>query len=110
MTWLLVSELFPTKIRGRALGATTIITYMAGSLVSYTFLTIQSISGPSTPFGIYFVLTSFSVLFSFVAIPDTGNKDPEIIAKEIDNMIFWRKRKEYPASFMVQLGESVEMQ
>lgn len=109
LTWLLVSELFPTKIRGRALGATTIVTYMAGSLVSYTFLTVQNKSGPSTPFGIYFVLTSLSIVFSFLAVPDTGNKDPEAIAKEIENMAFWRKRKEYPASF-TQLGEGTEMQ
>ena len=109
LTWLLVSELFPAEIRGRALGASTIITYMAGSLVSYTFLTVQSISGPSVPFGIYFILTSLSIVFSYLAIPDTGNKDPGTIAKEIENMIFWRNEKEIPASF-TQLDEGVEIQ
>ena len=42
LVWLMVSELFPSSIRGRALGLSTIISYAAASLVSLTFLTGRS--------------------------------------------------------------------
>ena len=108
LTWLLVSELFPATIRGRALGASTIITYMAGSLVSYTFLTFQRYFSAATPFGIYCVLTSLSIAFSCLAIPDTGSKDPVVIAKEIENMAFWRRRNGNTAS-LTGFREDIEI-
>ena len=67
---------------------------MAGSLVSYTFLTVQEHFSQATPFAIYFLLTSLSIAFACLAIPDTGNKDPFVIGKEMENMAFWRKRNE----------------
>ncbi|CAB9498293.1 xylose-proton symporter-like 3, chloroplastic [Seminavis robusta] len=45
LTWLLTSELFPTDIRGRALGASTIVTYLCAALITYSFLTAQSLVG-----------------------------------------------------------------
>jgi len=92
LTWLLVSELFPSSVRGRALGASTIISYLAGALVSFTFLSGQSMFGEAVPFFIYFVLTFLSIGFVFVAIPDTAGKDPLSIQDEIIQMWFWRDR------------------
>lgn len=34
LTWLVTSEMFETKMRGRALGASTVMTYMFASIVS----------------------------------------------------------------------------
>ena len=56
LTWLLTSEIFPTEIRGRALGYSTIISYMCGALSTQTFLWSQSILGPSFVFGIFCII------------------------------------------------------
>eukprot|EP00551_Chaetoceros_affinis_P012368 CAMPEP_0203674324 /NCGR_PEP_ID=MMETSP0090-20130426/15760_1 /ASSEMBLY_ACC=CAM_ASM_001088 /TAXON_ID=426623 /ORGANISM="Chaetoceros affinis, Strain CCMP159" /LENGTH=545 /DNA_ID=CAMNT_0050540177 /DNA_START=42 /DNA_END=1679 /DNA_ORIENTATION=- len=94
LTWLLVSELFPSSIRGRALGGSTITSYCAGAIVSYSFLSVQTTFGPSAPFTIYFILTLLSIGFAYVAIPDTAGKDPDSIQLELEERWSWRRRGE----------------
>lgn len=90
LTWLLTSEIFPTEIRGRALGYSTIITYICGAMSTETFLYAQSILGPSFVFGIYCVITIAGVLFAYLAIPDTGTKTVEQIDESLSRMYWWK--------------------
>lgn len=90
LTWLLTSELFPTDIRGRALGASTIITYLCASIVTRTFLSARSKLGPSMVFGIYCVITIMGVVFEYLAVPDTGEKSAEQIEHSLNEMYWWR--------------------
>jgi hypothetical protein len=90
LTWLLTSEIFPTDIRGRALGATTIITYLCASFVTKTFLSAQSALGPSKVFGIYCIVTTAGIVFAYLAIPDTGEKTAEQIEVALHQMWWWR--------------------
>ena len=92
LTWLIISELFHTKVRGRALGAATIITYLSAALVSVTFLSVQARWGSAVPFLAYFLVTVLSVAFAYLAIPDTGGKDPDQINSEISSYKWWRWR------------------
>jgi MFS family permease len=89
LTWLLTSELFPTDIRGRALGASTILTYICGYLVTYTFLSAQTWAGTSAVFLFYAVITGGSFLFAYIAIPDTGGKDASEIERDLHGMRWW---------------------
>jgi SP family arabinose:H+ symporter-like MFS transporter len=82
LVWLIVSELFPSTIRGRALGGSTICGYAAASLVSYTFLTGQDV-GLFVPFAIYCFLTLLSIGFTYIYIPDTAGKSPDEIHQEL---------------------------
>ena len=86
LTWLIVSEIFPSSIRGRALGMTTITTNAAAALISYTFLSGQDIFGAAAPFAVYFVLSLGSLVFAFVAIPDTGDFVAGCDGQEIDKI------------------------
>jgi MFS family permease len=90
LTWLLTSELFPTDIRGRALGLSTVITYMAAALATRTFLSAQSWMGPSMLFGSYCAITSLGVMFEYLAIPDTGKMNSEQIEQSLNEMIWWK--------------------
>ena len=90
LTWLLISELFHTKFRGRALGSSTIITYLSAAMVSFFFLSVQKQFGPSVPFTIYFVVSVVSTIFAALAVPDTGGKDPDEIEVYMKTMRFWR--------------------
>lgn len=86
LVWLIVSELFPSSIRGRALGGSTICSYAAASVVSYTFLTGQLI-GMYFPFAVYCLLTTFGIYFSYRYIPDTAGKSANDIHTELEE--FW---------------------
>jgi len=104
LTWLLTSEIFPTEIRGRALGYTTIITYMCGAISTETFLYTQSILGPSFVFGIYCVFTIAGVFFVYMAIPETGSKTVEEIDESINQMSWWK----YSAIALSQNDEGLD--
>jgi len=90
LTWLLTSEIFPTDIRGRALGYTTIVSYMCGAISTETFLFTQSILGPSVVFGMYCIVTVTGMLFAYLAIPDTGGKTVEQIDESLNRMSWWK--------------------
>jgi hypothetical protein len=90
LTWLLTSELFPTDIRGRALGASTIVTYLCASLVTRTFLSAQTWWGPSKVFAIYCIATSMGIVFAYLAIPDTGGKTVDQVEVALHGMWWWR--------------------
>ena len=95
LTWLITSELFPSSIRGRALGFATIVTYMSAGLVSRTFLSMQQGLGLSSSFALYAVATLVSILLVWTGVPDTGGeKTPEEIEGELNDL--WRHQSRCP--------------
>ena len=91
LTWLLTSEIFPTEIRGRALGASTILTYSCAAVVTFTFLTAQDWWGTSAVFGTYLLVTIIGFWFAYVAIPETGDKTVDEIEEDLGSMLWWRQ-------------------
>lgn len=95
LTWLMTSEMFPTSIRGRALGVATILTYASAYLVSYTLLSVQDMFGATVPFVAYAIITIGGLVFAVLAIPDTGSgKSPEEIDDEMSTMWWWRQQQQ----------------
>ena len=92
LTWLLTAELFSTRLRGKALGASTVVTYLAASAVTSTFLTLKSALGFSTVFAMYGLTTLAGIVFAHLAIPDTGGKDVATVHEELLRMWCWRSR------------------
>jgi MFS family permease len=90
LTWLLTSELFPTDIRGRALGISTIVTYLCACLATSTFLTAQAWFGGFV-FLVNAALTFLGCVFSYLAIPDTAGKTVGEIEQELASMWWWRR-------------------
>lgn len=96
LTWLITSEVFPSTIRGRAIGSMTVLTHASAALISYTFLTGQDALGPAAPFALYFSCSFLSLCFAYLAVPDTGGVraegDGEDVDDLLDNMWFWRQQ------------------
>ncbi|KAL7579455.1 hypothetical protein ACA910_014115 [Epithemia clementina (nom. ined.)] len=90
LTWLLTSELFPTDIRGRALGASTIINFGAAVLVTSTFLSMQSAMGNTALFGCYLCVSILGFVFALTAVPETKEKSVEEINEVLASMLWWR--------------------
>lgn len=93
LTWLLTSELFPTEVRGRALGASTIVTYLCASAVTNSFLSTQKLFGASTVFAAYMLITVSGIIFAYFAVPDTGGKGTEEINEVLNDMPWWKQRR-----------------
>lgn len=94
LTWLLTAEIFPSEIRGRALGMSTIVTYLSAAGVTNTFLpTSDWLGGSSLIFGFYATITLMGMMFAHLAIPETGDRSLDQIEEALDEMFWWRDGK-----------------
>lgn len=80
-TWLLMSELFPTSVRGRAMSVATIALWVACLFITLTFLSLVSAVGASGAFGIYGALCVVTLLFLWRWVPETKGRTLEEIEK-----------------------------
>lgn len=93
VTWVILSEIFPTKVRGRALAIATLCLWAANFVVSQTFpmmnenVWLVERFHHGFPFWIYGVLCAVEVLFVWRWIPETKGKSLE----EIERMWIVRK-------------------
>ncbi|XP_014662710.1 PREDICTED: solute carrier family 2, facilitated glucose transporter member 12-like isoform X2 [Priapulus caudatus] len=85
VTWLILSEIFPAGIKGRAIATATILNWGTNLLVSLTFLDVLGAIGTSWTFISYGFICFASILFIYVFVPETKNKSLEKISKELNN-------------------------
>jgi MFS family permease len=77
--WLVLSEIYPLRIRGRAMSIGTIANWGANLIVALSFLTLTQVMGKSATFWLYGVVTIGAWLFAFFLVPETKGKTLEEI-------------------------------
>jgi fatty acid desaturase len=75
--WVCLAELFPNRIRGRAMSIATAVLWITVSGVAATFLTLLNAFSSSTVFLGYAVLCGASFVCIFVLLPETKNRTLE---------------------------------
>jgi SP family xylose:H+ symportor-like MFS transporter len=87
VTWVILSEIFPTRVRGRAMGIATICLWSANFVVSQTFpmmdksrLLIQRFHH-GFPFWVYAAFCAVLVLVVWRWVPETKGKSLEEIER-----------------------------
>lgn len=108
LTWLVTSELFPTDIRGRALGFSTILNFASAILVTSTFLSMQSALGSTVLFAFYLFITLLGMLIAIIGVPETKEKSVRDIDLQLDHMILWRRFSNRESEEHLSLGEFQE--
>lgn len=85
-TWVLMAEICPTRIRGRAMSVATIFLWCGTLLVTLTFLSlVNALTAPGT-FLLYATVSIVALLFVWRLVPETKSRTLE----EIDR--YWRSR------------------
>ncbi|MEW6235693.1 MAG: sugar porter family MFS transporter [Candidatus Omnitrophota bacterium] len=81
--WILCSEIFPNKVRGRAMSIATFTIWFSCYIVAQTFpmLNDSPSIGPAITFGIYAAISFLSFLFIFMIVPETKGRTLEEIEK-----------------------------
>ncbi|KAK4351078.1 hypothetical protein RND71_030391 [Anisodus tanguticus] len=80
--WLMISEIFPLRVRGRGLSITVLVNFGANALVAFAFSPLQDLLGAGAVFFIFGGIAVLSLLFIFFIIPETkGLTLEEIEAK-----------------------------
>jgi MFS transporter, SP family, arabinose:H+ symporter len=80
--WVVISEIFPTKIRGRAASIATSALWTSTLVVTLTFLSLIRWLGVSGTFGIYAILSVATFVFIWKMVPETKGKTLEQIQQE----------------------------
>ncbi|XP_030346506.1 solute carrier family 2, facilitated glucose transporter member 12 [Strigops habroptila] len=103
MAWLVLSEIFPGGIRGRAMALTSSMNWGINLLISLTFLTVTELIGLSWVCFIYTIMSLASLAFVAVFIPETKGCSLEQISMELAE----QKYVKTPWSWMSQRREKL---
>ena len=74
--WLLISEIYPTKIRGKAMSLATLSVWGSNWVVAVTFLSLLHHSGPAQTFWLYACICVAAFIFCYVFVPETKGRYP----------------------------------
>ena len=85
VTWVVLSEIFPNRIRGAAMAVATVSLWLASFLLTYTFPLLNKAFGASGTFWLYGIICIAGVWFIYKKLPETKGKSLEEIEKEIVN-------------------------
>jgi SP family sugar:H+ symporter-like MFS transporter len=100
LVWVLLGEIFPTKIRAKALGVAAAAQWIANFLVTVTFPPLADFSLVFT-YGMYAVFAALSFIFVFFKIPETNG-----MALEHAETLFANARKSRGVS-VTSSGDSI---
>lgn len=76
ITWVLISEIFPNKIRGKAVAIAVATQWAANYFISSTYPAMMELSGGLT-YGFYGLMSVLSLLFVWKMVPETKGKTLE---------------------------------
>ena len=77
--WLILSEIYPLRIRGRAMSVGTAANWLSNLIVALTFLTLTKVIGKPGTFWLYAAVTVGAWFFAWFLVPETKGKTLEQI-------------------------------
>lgn len=83
VTWVLLSEIFPNKIRAIAVATGTFALWVASCTLTYTFPFLNTFCGTSGTFWIYAMICTLGFIFFLLRLPETKGKSLEQIEDEL---------------------------
>ncbi|MDR2039589.1 MAG: sugar porter family MFS transporter [Bacteroidales bacterium] len=83
VTWVVLSEIFPTRIRGMAMAVSTFSLWAACFVLTYTFPLLNNGLGAYGTFWLYGVICILGFIFIKTMLPETKGKSLEEIEKEL---------------------------
>lgn len=81
VAWLIISEIYPLGVRGRAMGIATFANWVCNYFVSLTFLSLLDTFGAGYTFWLYTVICILGLYFVYKFVPETKGKTLEQIQK-----------------------------
>ena len=83
VTWVVLSEIFPNRIRGMAMAVSTFSLWVACFVLTYTFPLLNSGLGAYGTFWLYGIICILGFVFIKIKLPETKGKSLESIEKEL---------------------------
>jgi sugar porter (SP) family MFS transporter len=83
VTWVVISEIFPNRIRGAAMAVAVSSLWIACFILTYTFPILNKVFGPAGTFWLYAAICVAGFVFVKIKLPETRGKSLEEIEKEL---------------------------
>ncbi|XP_020093579.1 D-xylose-proton symporter-like 2 isoform X2 [Ananas comosus] len=81
--WLMISEVFPLRLRGRGLSIAVLVNFASNALVTFGFSPLQALVGTGVLFAGFGVIALASLLFIIFVVPETKGLTLEEIEAKI---------------------------
>ena len=81
--WLMISEIYPLRIRGRAMSTATIVNWGTNLVVAITFLSLIQLIGTPGTFWLYSIIGIVAWVFVYFLVPETKGKSLEEIEMQL---------------------------
>ncbi|MEU6129411.1 sugar porter family MFS transporter [Saccharopolyspora sp. NPDC047091] len=83
VTWLMITELFPLKIRGFAMGVAVLVLWLTNFVVALVFPPMVAAIGGSATFWVFAALNIGSLVFSVRLVPETKGRSLEELEADL---------------------------
>jgi MFS family permease len=83
ITWVLISEIFPNRIRGVAISVAVSALWIACFILTFTFPILNKTIGPANTFWVFAAICIAGFLFILFCVPETKSKTLEQIEREL---------------------------
>jgi MFS family permease len=78
-TWVVMSEICPTRVRGRAMSVATLFLWCGTLVVTLTFLSLMQVLTAPGAFLLYAIVCIAAFLFVWIGVPETKRRSLEEI-------------------------------
>ena len=82
VTWVLISEIFPNRIRGAAVSVAVSALWIACFILTFTFPVLNRVLGAGGTFWLYALICFLGFVFVWRKVPETRGKSLERIEEE----------------------------
>ena len=79
ITWTMISEIYPNRVRGKAVSLATAVNWAAAFLVTQFFLSIVDAIGEATTFFLFSSLCIVAFVWAYFRVPETRGRSLEEI-------------------------------
>lgn len=83
VTWVVISEIFPNRIRGAAMSVAVVALWLACFILTYTFPILNEKLGPAGTFWVYAAICVAGFLFILAKLPETKGQTLEQIERDL---------------------------
>ena len=84
VTWVLISEIFPNRVRGLGVAISVSALWIASFILTYTFPIINRILGPGGTFWLYALICLAGFGFIWRSVPETKGRTLEQIEQSLE--------------------------
>ena len=83
-TWVIMAELFPSRIRGVAMGFAVLCIWVANAIITFAFPPIMDVLGPVVTYSIFTVVNIGALTWMVKVVPETKHSSLEELEEEFE--------------------------